>query len=135
MCGPSRGREAAKINPEPWRAGLGNQHVSLQWRCVPSKASSAAACTLGELKGPHLPSSGSGSPLVTRTSDQEGISGGSAFDISVPGSKNHTLVLLCPEGQGGDALRGQGGDKSGVSTVASLRTRLSHSPLSVVTSS
>lgn len=70
--------------------------------------------------------------MSPRTS-QEGISGGSAFGVSVSGSKNHALALLHPEGQGGDALRDRVGDKSGVSTVASLRTQLSHSPLSVLT--
>ena len=87
---------------------------------------------LGELKGPHLPSSGSGSPLVTQDKPGGHFWRQCLWHLGSWQQKPYTGPASSWRSRRRHP-KGQGGDKSGVSTVASLRTQLSHSPLSVLT--
>ena len=87
----------------------------------------------GDLKGPSPPIFYDQALHLSPRTRGKHIFRGHASGFSISGSKNHTPALLHPEGQGGAALRDRVGDKSGVFTVSSLRARLSHSLLSVLT--
>lgn len=133
MCGPSRGMEAAKINPEwPWRVGL---EISM----FPSSGSKSPARPAKSFlpwgtKEPltfHLP----WTRLFICHQGQVGRASLEAVPLTSRShaAKNRLWPLLYPEGQGGDALGDRKGDKSGISTVTSLRIWLSCFPPSAPT--
>lgn len=89
MCGPPRGAEAAKLNPERARSAGPRAHAFPSGGGVSSARPAARSL---------LPRGGKG-PLTSVFPDQAlhlsprtrgaGVRGGSAFGIWVPGSKDH----------------------------------------------
>lgn len=132
MARPGAGKQLKLTQSDPGEWG---------WKSVrfppvaasPQQGQQLSHSFLGELKGPSPPIILDQALHWSPRTSGEGIFGGSTFGILVPGSKSHTLALLHPEGRGGDTLRDRVAGKSGVSTVTSPRTRLSRSPLSVLT--